>query len=185
MKNTKNVLLQLLTALFSLSFLIVTGILLYFVLQPEKLPIGSHMPKIEYLSPEGPQLLKHNNVRSTVVVYFNSNCKSCRSQLHSFNNNIDRLNDISIILLTFEEDFLSKHLEIEWPALTHATNITWGVVNFEIFFEHFAPRMSPMMYVFDHKDVLIAKIRGESKLEKLLKEIKIADGPERRLGGNK
>lgn len=180
MKNIKTVLPKLLTGLFSLAFLTITGILIYSALQPEKLPIGAPMPKMKYLTKNGSQLLLADSARVTMVVYFHTSCKSCRSQLYTLNNNIEKFKKINMIMLTYEKDFLQQDKVNAWPNLAQAKNVTWGMASYNVIYEHFAPRMSPMTYIFDRTSLLTSKIRGEAKLGKIIKELKKTGGPERR-----
>lgn len=168
MRDKKKIAAKIFTGLFSSLFIILTGFLIYSALQPEKMPVGALMPEFEYRTEQGTQTLHPDSTRLTVVVYFNTSCPHCRSLLNSFNCAIDELNNPRLIFITDDDDFFASKDKQEWPNLTNADNITWGIVSHDVLFNSFAPRFKPVIYIFDRTSKLVSKINGQTKIKKIV-----------------
>ena len=171
MKQKKTILARIFAGLFLLAFLTRTGLLIYGALQSEILPLGAPMPAMAFQTESDERILQPDSTRMTLVMYFHTNCKYCRAQLRTFDKNIAALENARMILLTHENDFFERKRMRAWPRLAQAANITWGIANKDALHEHFAPRVTPTMYIFDKTGLLCTKIRGETKLEKVLTEL--------------
>ncbi|MFQ5632853.1 MAG: TlpA family protein disulfide reductase [bacterium] len=183
MKQKKTILARIFAGLFLLVFLTLTGLLIYGALQPETLPLGAPMPEMAFQTENGTKILHPDRAHKTLVMYFHTNCKYCRAQLRKFDENIAAFKDTHMILLTHEKNLFEKKRMRAWPYLAQAKNITWGIAGKDALLEHFAPRVTPTTYIFNKAGLLVSKIRGEAKLEKMLNALKKAGGPERRFSG--
>ena len=56
----------------------------------------------------GQMILQPDSSSTTMIVYFNSNCKYCQYELKLFEDSLSMFNNTRIILLTTEEDFFTK-----------------------------------------------------------------------------
>lgn len=185
MKKRRTILARVFASLFLLVFLVLTGLLIYGALQPEKLPIGAAMPAMSFQTESGTSMLQPDSARMTLLMYFHTNCKYCRAMLQKFDENIGEFVDTRMILLTHESNFFEKLKQQAWPRLNSASGITWGIADIDTLNQLFAPRATPMMYIFNPEGNLTSKISGEAKLEGILNELKKNGGPERHFSGNK
>lgn len=171
MKTKKTLLGRIFAALFLLAFLALTGLLIYGVLQPEVLPLGAPLPEMRFRAENGEHILQPDSTRMTLVMYFHTECKYCRAQLRTFDENTETLKIVRLILLTYEKDFFEKRMLQAWPELAQMSNVIWGIADKNALFEHFAPRTTPTSYIFDRAGTLAAKISGEAKLDMILNEL--------------
>lgn len=165
-------------------FLIIIIWLLQAAFRPAVLPLGAHMPALEYHSSKGVKHLAPDSSYSTIVVHFHSLCKYCKYQLNLFNENLNSFNDVKMIILTTEKNFLRSEKTKMWPELEIAQNVMWGEVDPDQFENRFGSRAVPYVFIFDQFGRLLSKIRGEAKLDKILKELNKTGGPERRVSGH-
>lgn len=183
MMQRKTIVVRVFAGLFLLAFLTITGLLIYGALQPEVLPVGAPMPEMRFRTESGEGILQPDSTRMTLVMYFHTECKYCRAQLRTFDENTEALEKTRMILLTHEKDFFEKRMLQAWPELAQATNTTWGIAGKDALLRHFAPRATPTSYIFDRAGALVAKISGEAKLDMFLNELKKNGGPERHFSG--
>jgi hypothetical protein len=173
MKWSHAMLRRIFSGTFLILFLSLTGLLLHHsVLRPEILPIGAPMPKIAYRTGSSVETLQPDSLRMTMVVYFHSDCQHCRYQLQTFNENTDFFQNTRLILLTSEEGFFEMGKMDAWRKLTMANNVTWGVTESEQFVKYFDPKIKPTVYIFNRAGTLFSTMRGEVKLEKILKALR-------------
>lgn len=184
MLGRTNMLRKIIAAFFLLIFLSLTGFLIYSALQPEKLPVGALLPSLEYLTANGAETLKADGSRQALVLYFHSDCKYCQYELGLLNENLPKFNQTRLYLLTPEEDFFSAKKMQSWSNLVNSPVVSWGIVDGSEFKEKFGGKGFPTTFIFDHNGVLLAKIFGEAKLDKIVSELKKnPGGPERRVSG--
>lgn len=157
-------------------FLTLVGLITYIAFQPQKLPIGSPMPEIDYLAESTIKRLQPDTARMTMIVYFHSDCEHCQYQLQTFHDNLSAFQNTQIILLTCEEDFFAKGRMKNWPNLTKMSNITWGIVSSQQLTKNFGARITPTIYIFNRTGTLSSTIKGEAKLEKILMELRKNSG---------
>ena len=175
---------KIIAAFFLLIFLSLTGFLIFSALQPEKLPIGSAMPRLEYQTANSMETLKIDSLRNTMVVYFHSDCKYCKYELGLLNDNLREFTNTRLTLLTPEANFFAQKKMQPWSNLMASPGVSWGIVHGSEFKEKFGGKGYPSTYIFDDGGFLKTKIFGEAKLEKLVSELKKnPGGPERRVSG--
>ncbi len=149
-----------------------TGWLIIEASRPEVLPIGSSLPEIKYVSLSGNDALKTDTTKETMIIYFNSECEHCKYELRQLNENIDKFKNIKIYLFTIEKDFFKKSVMKELNELYKAKNISFGIVDKSEYENKFGSMVTPSIFLFDYSNKLIKKIRGEMKIESLLKDLK-------------
>ena len=175
---------RILSGIFLMLFLSLTGWLIYAALRPEKLPVGSPMPALQYRTEKGLQYLSDDGPGNLILVHFHSQCGHCKYELELLDKNLPALSGTQIVLLTSEKDFFEKAKQAAWPHLATAKNVTWGMADKSAFADMFGSIATPVTFIFDQSDTLRAKIIGEAKLAKILIELKkTSGGPERRISG--
>lgn len=140
--------------------------------RPEVLPIGSKLPEIEYTGFNGVQKLKANNLHKTVVIFFSEECPHCKYELNVLNENAGKIKGTNFYLITPDKDIFTNGFTEKYPALKKAENIKFGVVKKEDYADKFGTMVTPVFYFFNTKGKLTAKIKGETKIELILKKIK-------------
>lgn len=158
------------TIIFSL-FLV--GIMAILINSPGKSTIkhGSILPLLIYEGKTGMNKIERENNKTTVIVWFHPNCGHCLYQLNVFNDNINAFNETRLFFLTESRIFPQKKHLGKWQNLTSAVNVKFGITSRDVFCDLFGPVVNPSIFIFDKAGVLISKIYGEVKLEKLLELI--------------
>ena len=177
---------KMLASLFLLLFLSLTGFLIHSSLQPQKLPVGALMPALQYQAVDGSiQTLEIDSLRSSMMIYFHSDCKYCKYELGLLNKNISLFTNTRLTLLTPETDFFELKKMRSWPKLVNSSVLSWGLVDGEEFKEKLGGKGFPSTYIFDNEGLLKTKTFGKSRLEKLLSELKKnPGGPELQVSGH-
>jgi len=149
--------------------------LFYTALKPPVLPPGARMPALAFNSPAGPDTLKSQPGKTTLVMLFSMRCPHCLYELDLFEKNRERLAAIRIYLVTTDRDFTPGVDNLRWPLLARAENILWVHLDEKQYQRHFGAAISPSFYIFDQDGLLREKIRGEIKLDALLERLEPAN----------
>lgn len=159
---------------FLLFITAILGLIIYLMLQLDKeeiFQIGSQLPRIEYMDPEGMQKLERTD-RLIIIVYFSSKCNHCQYQLQLFEEHTSKFNKLDVYFFTSEEQFFEDSSAANWRNLNSNKNIIFGIVNKKNFEEQFGSLSKPSLFFFTSKGILKEKILGEVKMDKILKTIK-------------
>jgi len=175
---------RIFTAIFMVVFLALIGWLIFQATRPEILPLGSPMPELRYFEGTKFLLLKADSTHNTMVVLFHRECRHCQYQLKQFNNYLNDFGDTKIFLFTTEGNFFENNGPKQWNTLAHAKNVHWGIVNRNEFKKKFGSILFPYIFLFDKSGELCFKIKGEVKLQKILRNLKNLGGPEHQISGN-
>ena len=130
------------------------------------------MPRLEYQTAKGTETLKIDSLRNTMLVYFHSDCKYCKYELGLLNDNLREFTNTRLTLLTPEANFFGQKKIQPWSNLMASPGVSWGIVDGSELKEKFGAKGFPTTFIFDHSGVLVAKVFGEAKLEKLVSELK-------------
>ncbi len=151
----------------------------------ETLPIGSKLPQIAFQSLNGYETLKTDNQNKILVLFFSKECPHCKYELSTLNKNIDKLDGTAIYLFTVDDSYLESEEIKTNEALLSDSNVVFGIVNKENFDESFGSLITPSLYFFNKAGILTEKIKGETKIERIIEELKKSDSPEYRVSGSK
>ena len=168
--------------LFMIIFLGLIGWLFYQASKPDVLPVGSFIPELEYSDTTGTHVLKPDSSQFTMIVLFNPNCEHCQYQLNQFNIHLNRFANTQLFLLTTEQNIFNKNYLEQFETLAQAENVHWGIVDKKQFKGKFGNIVLPSIFLFNKTGKLINKIRGEVRIEKIIKKL---GGPERQASGFK
>jgi len=138
----------------------------------EVLPTGSKIPTISFLTHNGSETITETN-NKTFIIFFSKDCPHCIYELKILNENIERLGATKIYLLTADKDYLENEEISSFSNLLNFKNATFGIVNKNDFEAKFGSMVLPTLYFFNTERKLIAKIKGETKFERILKEIEM------------
>ena len=156
-----------------LLFACFTGWLILEGAGPETLPEGSALPEISYTGANGSRVLKPDTATEKMIIYFNTNCEHCKYELSQLDKNAEKFNNIKVYLFTIEKDFFKKRAFEKWGNLYKNEGITFGIVQKSKYENKFGSMITPSIYIFNSSNKLKRKIRGEIKIESLLKDLKI------------
>lgn len=106
-----------------------------------------------------------------VFLYFNSECEHCQSEAEQIRDNIQKFVSVQLIFISFEEAkkimaFATKYKLIEYDNVTFLCD---SKVSFSTTFD---VNSLPTVVIYDKNKKLIAKIKGEVKVENILKKLK-------------
>lgn len=145
-----------------LGFGAATAWLLDAATRPERLPVGSTMPALEYRGVRGPERLATGSPERTVVVWFHTACPHCVSELDAFERELSTFDGARLYLLSSEDSLFSAgSLRSRWPGLAAAGNVTWGIVPAPRFQNVFGTMTTPALFVFGPQGTLVDKYVGE------------------------
>ncbi len=139
--------------------------------KPEALPLGSKLPEIEYTGLNGVQKLYADNVHKTVVIFFSEQCSHCKYELNVLNENAEKIKGTNFYLITLDKDIITNGFTDKYPALKEAVNITFGTVKKEDYENNYGAMVTPALFFFNKEGVLTTKLKGETKIDRILEEI--------------
>lgn len=157
-----------------MSILIFIGIISWLVVEgskPEVLPIGSDLPDISFQNTYGEISKLVRNKNKTLIVFFSKDCPHCEYELNVLNENVEKLSGVKIYLFTIDEDYLESEEVKKYKSLMNAPNVDFGVINKKEYKMKLGSTVTPTLYFFNKKKVLTAKIKGETKFERILQEL--------------
>lgn len=105
-----------------------------------------------------------------VFLYFNSECEHCQSEAEQIKNNIEKFEKVQLIFISFEEPkkinaFAKKYKLIGYDKITFLCD---SKVSFTTTFD---VNSLPTVIIYDKNKKLLGKIKGEVKIEKIIKKI--------------
>jgi thioredoxin-related protein len=145
-------------------------ILIANITQGEVLPLGSRLPDIQYRSSTTSHKLRADTGRPLLVMFFSRNCRHCIDELDKFNANVGRFSKTNLVFLTSDEGFEEDAMRNKWRILFDTTrkNIQLGSIREEMAKERFGVTGTPAFFAFEKNGVLVDRIFGEAKLDRLL-----------------
>lgn len=165
--------------LFSIVWLIVIGT------KPEVLPVGSQCPQITYKTINGYDTLKTINQSKMLIIYFSKDCPHCEYELSILNENLEKLEEVMVYLFTTNESYLNSEEIQANKNLLLSSKVIYGIVKEEDFKKLFGGLITPSLFFSNKEGILTAKIKGETKIERIIEELKKSGSPEYRVSGNK
>ena len=130
------------------------------------------IPKFDYQNIKGGAFDNSNLVANTptIFVYFNSDCEFCNEEAAMIHVNIDKFNTSQLIFVSFEKPnaivaFAKKH------NLINRDNIHFLSDSKVTFATTFDVKSLPCLVLYDKNQQLIEKIKGQTKVETILKKV--------------
>ena len=130
------------------------------------------IPLFSYKSINGKVFSNTNLVENipTIFLYFNSECEHCQSEAEQIRDNVEKFERMQLVFISFEEPkkimaFATKY------KLNHYGNINFlydSKVSFPITFD---VNSLPTVVIYDKNRKLLEKIKGEVKIENILKKV--------------
>jgi len=129
--------------------------------QPDVLPLGASLPRLQYVARTGAGALAPYAGGRTVVIVYEATCEHCQAELTALNRELDRTAGDRIVLLTPARGPEPDSAATWWPRLAAASNVEWARADLASLESAFGLRVVPMTYVFDSRGRLAVKYRGE------------------------
>jgi peroxiredoxin len=130
------------------------------------------IPEFSYQDISGGIFTKQNLKKetATIFIYFNTDCEFCHEEAKMIKENIERLGSFQLIFVSFEKletikAFAQKH------QLTTYDNVYFLCDNKVTFASTFDIKSLPCLVLYDKEQRLIEKIKGQTKIEILIKKM--------------
>lgn len=130
------------------------------------------IPKFDYQNIKGGVFSNANLKKDTptLFVYFNSECEFCNEEAQMIHANIKQLAAFQLVFISFEKPaliraFATKH------QLNSYDNVTFLSDSKVSFATTFDVKSLPCLVLYDKNQKLIEKIKGQTKVDVLVKKI--------------
>jgi peroxiredoxin len=161
--------------------LVFVGILVFFGYKivskiSHKKEVANHIktiPAFEYQNTKGGVFGNKNLLAKTptVFVYFNSECEFCNEEANMIKQNITKLKNVQLVFVSFEASQIIKKFAQKHQLDTY-DNVNFLCDSKVIFATTFDVKSLPCLVLYDKNQHLIEKIKGQIKVEVLLKKLK-------------
>ena len=130
------------------------------------------LPAFSYLTLENKIFTNENLVKGkpTLFIYFNSECDFCNHEAEMVQQNIDQLKDIQVVFISYEPIEKIKQFATKFKLLNY-DNIYFLSDSKITFATTFDVKSMPCLVLYDKKNNLIEKIKGQTKAETLIKKL--------------
>lgn len=134
------------------------------------------IPKFEYQNIKGGVFSNANLKKDTptLFVYFNSECEYCNEEAQMIQESIVLLKEFQLVFISFEKSalikaFATKHQLIPYDNINFLsdTKVTFAAT--------FDVQSLPCLVLYDKNQNLIEKIKGQTKVETLVKKLRITN----------
>ncbi len=106
----------------------------------------------------------------TVFLYFNSECEHCQSEAEQIRDNVKKFANAQLVFISFEEPKKIMTFATKYKLLGH-DNISFLSDSKVSFATTFDVNSLPTVVIYDKNKKLVAKIKGEIKVEAILKKL--------------
>lgn len=132
------------------------------------------IPKFEYQNINGGVFSNVNLKKNTptLFVYFNSECEFCNEEAQMIKSNIEPLSAFQLVFISFEKPALIKRFAAK-HQLNSYDNVTFLSDSKVSFATTFDVKSLPCLVLYDKNLKLIEKIKGQTKVEMLIKKLGI------------
>lgn len=130
------------------------------------------IPKFKYINSKGGFFVNESLRKNTptIFIYFNSECEFCIEEAKMIKKNIDKLEKIQLVFISFEKTELIKVFSKEYQ-LNNFDNVYFLSDERASFSTTFDVKSLPCLVLYDEKQQLIEKIKGQVKVETILKKL--------------
>lgn len=113
---------------------------------------------------------KANPSTPTVLIYFNSTCEHCQYELAEIKKNTSLFENISIVLMSFENIDLIKKVGDDFE-MGRTPNIEFVKINRDDVFETYGSLATPHIFIYAKDQKLIKEFKGETKIDAIVKHL--------------
>lgn len=130
------------------------------------------IPKFEYQNITGGVFTNESLKKGipTIFIYYNSECEFCNEEAQMIKQNIEKLSGLQLIFISFEERKIIKSFATKYRLSTYG-NIHFLCDTKITFANTFDVKSLPCIVLYDKKGRLVEKIKGQVKVETVLKRL--------------
>lgn len=167
-------LLRILIPLLFIGAFFYFGYQIYSKIQHKK-EVAEHIktiPKFEYQDIKGGNFTNENlkENTATLFIYYNSECDYCNEETKMIKQNIGKLTEFQLCFISFEKPEQIKKFAIKYQLNTY-DNIHFLCDSKVTFATTFDVKSLPCLVLYDKNKKLIEKIKGQVKVETILKKL--------------
>ncbi len=131
------------------------------------------IPRFAYKSMDGKTFTNKNlkTGKPIVFFYFNSDCEHCQNEAQQVRLNLSKLSGVELIFISFETPKSIKNFARTYQ-LDDCKNITFLCDQKITFATTFDVNAVPSIVTYDKNQKLVEKIKGQVKIETLIKKLK-------------
>lgn len=129
------------------------------------------MPKFSFTTIDGKTLTNKDLLPNhrTIFVYFNTTCDYCLHEAQMFRDNLDKLHNFQLIFVSFETPEIIKPFAEQFQLLNH-DKIHFISDPRAAFSTTFDVKSLPSIVLYDENHKLVEVIKGQVKIETILKK---------------
>lgn len=132
------------------------------------------IPSFSYSTIDG-KLFSNKDLKENIPIvflYFNSECEHCQSEAEQIRDNVEKFASVQLVFISFEEPkkimaFAKKYKLDHYDAITFLCD---SKISFATTFD---VKSLPTVVIYDKNMKLIEKIKGQVKIENILKKISV------------
>lgn len=131
------------------------------------------IPNFEYHNCRGGIFTRKNLKKDspTLFIYFNTECEFCNEEAQMIDENIEKFKDIQLVFISFEKPelitaFAERHHLDHYDTINFLSDTT---ISFATTFD---VKSLPSLVLYDKNQQLIEKIKGQTKVEILIKKLR-------------
>jgi len=130
------------------------------------------IPKFEFQNIKGGNFTNDNLKKDTptLFVYFNTECEFCNEETQMIKGNIEKFKAFQLVFISFEKPDLIKTFATKYKLTTY-DNVTFLSDTKVSFATTFDVKSMPCLVLYDKNKKLIEKIKGQTKVETILKKL--------------
>jgi len=130
------------------------------------------MPVFSYLTLENKTFTQENLAQNkpTLFIYFNSECDFCNHEAEMVQQNLDKLQNIQVVFISYEPIEKIKQFATKFKLLNYdyITFLSDSKISFSTTFD---VKSLPCLVLYDEQNNLIEKIKGQVKIETVLNKL--------------
>ncbi|MCZ8169238.1 TlpA family protein disulfide reductase [Flavobacterium sp.] len=167
-------LLRILIPLLFIGAFFYFGYQIYSKIQHKK-EVAKHIktiPKFEYQNIKGDNFTNKNLEEDTptLFIYYNSECDYCNEETKMIKQNIGKLTEFQLCFISFEKPEQIKTFANKYQLNTY-DNVHFLCDSKVTFATTFDVKSLPCLVLYDKNKKLIEKIKGQVKVETILKKL--------------
>ncbi|SNR39410.1 peroxiredoxin [Flavobacterium sp. ov086] len=130
-----------------------------------------NIPKFSFQNINGGIFTNQNLKKqtATIFIYFNTECEFCNEEAKMIKENMESLRDFQLIFVSFEKTETIKTFAQKYQLTTY-DNIYFLSDNKVTFASTFDVKSLPSLVLYNKKQKLIEKIKGQTQIEVLIKK---------------
>jgi peroxiredoxin len=134
------------------------------------------VPVFSYENMKGGFFTKEDLKKETPIlfIYFNSECEYCNEETQMIKENMEELKDFQLVFISFEKSDLIKAFATKYQLTTY-DNVHFLSDTKASFATTFDVQSLPCLVLYDKNQHLIEKIKGQTKVETLVKKLRITN----------